>query len=117
MLLGGPLGLGGERAGVVGDVFSGEVDPLLAVVVEGCADGGVAERGVAGGHLGAGMAEEPPDDVLGDACVDQPGAEGVAELVGGDPHGLAGVVAQVDVVLPAGQTPVGAENCDATDRP
>ena len=33
------------------------------------------------------------------------GAEGVAELVGGDPHGPAGVVAQVDVVLPAGQTP------------
>ena len=69
-VVGGPLGLGGECVGVVGDVFSGEVDPLLAVFVEGCADGGVVERRVAGGHLGAGVAEEPPDDVLGDACVD-----------------------------------------------
>ena len=97
----GPFGLGGGCVGVVGDAFSGEVDPLLAVLVEGCAHGGVMERRVAGGHLGAGVAEEPLDDVLGDACVDQPGAEGVAELVGGDPHGLAGVVAQVDVLLPA----------------
>ena len=50
----------GERVGVIGDAFSGEVDPLLAVLVEGCAHGGVVERRVAGGHMGAGVAEEPP---------------------------------------------------------
>ena len=56
------------------------------------------DLGVAGGHPRAGVAEKLLDDVLGDAGVDQPGADGVAELVGVDPHRLAGLVAHADAV-------------------
>ena len=69
----------------------------LAVALEGVADGAVVDLGVAGGHPGAGVAEQLLDDVLGDAGVDQPGADGVAELVGVDADGLAGFVAHVDL--------------------
>ena len=42
------------------------------------------------------MAEQLLHDVLGDAAVDEPGPESVAEAVGGDGDRLAGLVAQVD---------------------
>ncbi len=41
--------------------------------------------------------------MLGDAVVDQPRPERVAELVGGHAHGLAGLVMQHDAVLPVRQ--------------
>ena len=47
------------------------------------------------------MAEQLLHDVLGDAAVDQPGPQGVAELVAGHGDRLAGLVAQVDDALPA----------------
>ena len=51
------------------------------VVIEGLADGGVVDAGVMGGHVRAGVAEDLAHDVLGDVVVDQPGSEGVTELV------------------------------------
>ena len=48
----------------------------------------------------AGMAEELLDHVLRDAGVDQPGPEGVTELVTGHGDRLPGLVAQVDDALP-----------------
>jgi hypothetical protein len=49
------------------------------------------------------MTEHLLHDVLRDAGVDQPRPEGVTELVGGDRHGLTGLVAQADVALPPGE--------------
>ena len=49
------------------------------------------------------MAEELLDDVLGDAGVDQPGPDRVAELVGVDAHRLAGLVVHADAALPAAE--------------
>jgi hypothetical protein len=46
------------------------------------------------------MTEQLLHDVLGDAAVDQPGPQGVAELVTGHGDRLAGLVAQVDDALP-----------------
>lgn len=57
------------------------------------------------------MAQELLDDVLGHASVDEPGADGVAELMGMDAHWPAGLVAHVDAGLPVaelvGQRAVG----------
>ncbi len=99
----GPLGISGGGAGVVGHGLAGGVDSLVAVELEGVADGAVVDLGVAGGHAGAGVAEELLDDVLGHAGVDEPGADGVAELVGVDPDGLAGFVPDVDGLLPGAE--------------
>ena len=59
------------------------------------------DLGVVAGHVGAGVAEELLHDVLGDAAVDEPCPEGVAELVTGHRDRLAGLVAQADDALPA----------------
>ena len=99
----GELRLGGDGGGVVGDALAVEGDPVLAVFVEGLPDGGVVEAGVAGGHLGAGVAEESLNDMLGDAVVDEAGPEGVTKLVRGDGDGFAGLVVETDVVLPANE--------------
>ena len=91
-----PLGRRGRGVGVVADRLAGDVDPLGLVAVERFPDGGVVDLGVVAGHVRAGMAEELLHDVLGDAGVDQPGPEGVAELVPGHGDRLAGLVAQAD---------------------
>jgi hypothetical protein len=44
-------------------------------------------------HVRAGVTEQLLHDVLGDAAVDEPGPEGVAELMTGHGDGLAGLVA------------------------
>jgi hypothetical protein len=49
------------------------------------------------------MAEKALDDVLGHAFVDQPGPEGVPELVRGDSHGPAGTVVKADAGAGAGR--------------
>jgi hypothetical protein len=55
---------------------------------------------------GTGVPEEPLHDVLGDALhVDQPGPEGMTELMTGHRDGLPGLVAQVDDALPAHELP------------
>ena len=106
-----PFRVGGGGVGVVRESFAGGVDPAVAVALEGVADGGVVDLGVAGGHARTGVAEQFLDDVLRDAGVDEPGPDGVTELVGVDSHGLAGLVAHVDLSLPvaelAGQAAVG----------
>lgn len=58
----------------------------VMVVVTG-ADGGVADRGVAGGLLRLGVTEQLLHDVLGDALLDHARPEGGAELVRGDLDG------------------------------
>ena len=73
------------------------------VAVERLPDGGVVDLGVVAGHVRAGVAEELLDDVLGDAGVDQPGPERVAELVAGHGDRLPGLVVQADDALPAPQ--------------
>ena len=87
----GPFGISGHARRVVGDVFAGEVDSLLAVLVEGPPDGGVVQGGVAGGHLRAGVAEEALDDVLGDALVDEPGYVRGCDETGGRLPGPVGL--------------------------
>ena len=72
----------------------------LLVAVERLADGGVVDAGVVRGHVRAGVAEQLLHDVLGDAAVDEPGSEGVAEVVAGHGDRLAGLVAQADDALP-----------------
>jgi hypothetical protein len=98
-----PLGIGGGGVGVVGQDLAGGVDPLGAVGLERGADGAVVDLGVARRHPGARMAEQPLDDVLWDPGVDQPGADGVTELMSVGPHGLASFVVQTDVALPVPQ--------------
>jgi len=46
------------------------------------------------------MTEQLLHDMLGNAAVDEPRSEGVAELVTGHGDRLAGLVAQADDVLP-----------------
>ena len=98
-------------AGSKSRTLSGDVDAGGLVALEGLAHGVVVEVGVDAGHLGAGVAEDALDDVLGDAGVDQPGAEGVAELVGGDAHAATAFVVEADRGLPLSepglQQPVG----------
>ena len=81
-------------------MLAADVDPLGAVALEGVAHGAVVDLRVAGRHPRAGVAEQLLDHVLGHASVDQPGSDGVAELVRVDVHGLAGLVANVDLLLP-----------------
>ena len=63
-------------------------------------DGAVVQPGVVGGHFGGGVVEDLADDFLGHIIVDQPGAECVAELVGGEVDRYLVFVADV-----AGQHP------------
>jgi hypothetical protein len=64
------------------------------------ANGGVVNPGVVGGHLRRGVVQEATHDFLGNVVVDQPCAEGVAELVRGDMSGSAVFVADVAVCEP-----------------
>ena len=89
-----PLGVRGESVQVEGQRVAVGVDPLVAVALEGVAHGVVVDLGVAGGHARAGVAEQLLDDVLGHPGIDQPSADGVAELMGMDPHPLTSFVAQ-----------------------
>ena len=84
-----------------------------AVALEGVADGAVVDLRVAGGHPRAGVAEQLLDDVLGHAGVDEPGPDGVTELVRVDAHGLAGLVANVDLLLPLAEL---ARQCSRARR-
>ncbi len=98
-----PLGVGAGSVGVEGQRLTVDVDAALLVVVERRPDGGVVDGGVAGGHLRGGVPKHLLNDVLGHSGVDQPGPQGVAELVGGDGHTLTGLVMQADVFLPVGE--------------
>ena len=95
-----PLALGAEGIRVERQVLAVNVDAALLVIVERGPKGGVMDDGVASGHLRAGVAEHFLHHVLGHRGVDHGGAEGVAELVGGDRYALAALVAKVDGVLP-----------------
>src|SRR5262249_42942295 len=95
-----PLGRSGGGAGVVGYPLPGDVVPLGLVAVECLPDGGVMDPRVMAGHAGAGMPEELLHHVLGNAGVDQPCPERVAELVTGHPDRLPGLIAQADGALP-----------------
>ena len=88
------VGAAGSKSGDL----AGDVDAGGLVALEGLAHGVVVELGVDAGHFRAGVAEDALHDVLGDAGVDQPGAESVSELVGGDAHAAAVFVVQADRV-------------------
>src|SRR5262249_9767935 len=53
-----PLGVGGERVGLVVEVLAGGVDPLATELLEGVPDGAIVDGRIAGGHAGAGVTEE-----------------------------------------------------------
>ena len=59
------------------------------------------DAGVTRGHMWAGVTEQLLRDVLRDAAVDEPGPQGVAELVAGHSNWLSSLVAQADDPLPA----------------
>ena len=72
------------------------------------ADGGVGQPGVVRGHGVRVMVQDAPDDLLRDVTVDQPGAQRVPPLVGGQVRRLAVLVADVAASQPAVERlPVG----------
>lgn len=53
-----------------------------------------------GSHLGRVVVEDLLDRVLGDVAVDEPGAQGVAPLMGGEMDGFAVLVADAASLQP-----------------
>ena len=64
-----PFGVCGGCGRVEAEQLALDVHSGLAVALELGADGGVVEVGVEVGHLGAGVAQQALDDVLGDTLV------------------------------------------------
>jgi hypothetical protein len=100
-----PFGVSGGGVGVKADEPSLDRDPGLAVPLELLAQGGVVELGVQAGHKRTGVTEKALDNVLGHSLVDQPGPEGVPELVRGYSDRTAGAVVQADAGLPVLERP------------
>jgi hypothetical protein len=65
-----PLGVRGERVGIVWHRVTSNVDPLAMVGLEGFSGGAVEDLGVAVGHPWGLVAEHLLDYVLGDAGVE-----------------------------------------------
>lgn len=100
-----PLGVSSGSVGVEADEPSLDVDPRLAVALELLAQGGVVEMGIQAGHKRTGVTEKALDDVLRHSLVDQPGPDGVPELVRGYSDRPPGTVVQADAGLPVFERP------------
>ena len=83
----------GERSGVGGELFAGDVD--LACALPLFSDRLVRQSRIVRGHLVRGVVEQSTHRFLRHLVVDQPGAEGMPPLVWRDMDGPAELVANV----------------------
>src|SRR6266511_683925 len=94
----GPGRFGERPVGVQGDGLALGVD--LAGLFPVAAHGLIVQPGVMGRHGMRVMVQDSPDDLLRHVVVDQPGAQGVAPLMGSEMDRPAVLVADVAAVKP-----------------